>query len=226
MADKVKDLLRRIHLVRRDVATLLFHFTRAPHPYTPPLRVNSWPPSAMSVLENVLSERRLVGSNAYIRGGHRCICFTEAPIGEVVSLFKLAELAAEDGLRPKYEPYGVAVTKEWLFAQGGRSVIYQPDAEYNFLPENIRYRHVRYDPGAGIDFTWEREWRVRADELRLDPKNTLVVVPSSAEAFDIMFNNADWQAEYDNDGTPEHAYPEPKWMAVSLDFFGLSSERS
>ena len=33
----------------------------------------------MTVLENILVERHLVGSSAYIRGGHRCICFTEAP---------------------------------------------------------------------------------------------------------------------------------------------------
>lgn len=171
----------------------------------------------MTVPENILAEGRLIGSNAYIRGGHRCICFTEAPIGEVVSLFKLAELAAEGGLRPKYEPFGVAVTKNWLFSRGGRPVIYQRDAEYETLPDSIRYRHVRYNPIAGVDFTWEREWRICAEELRLDPKHTLVVVPSSAEAFDLMYK----QADYDREGTPENAYPEPDWMAVSLDFFGL-----
>jgi hypothetical protein len=176
----------------------------------------------MNALENILLERRLVGSNAYIRGGHRCVCFTEAPISEVVSLFRLSELAAEGGLRPKYEPYGVAVTKEWLFARGGRPAIYQSDAEYELLPEAIRYRHVRYDPTAGIDFTWEREWRLCADELQLEPQHTLVVVPSSAEAFEIMYAYADWQADYDREGNPENAYPEPEWMAVSLEFFGLA----
>jgi hypothetical protein len=221
MADNTHELVRRIHLVRRDVGNLLFHFTRTPHPYTPPLRIQSWPATAMTVLENILSERRLIGSSAYIRGGHKCVCFTEAPIGEVVSLFRLAELAAETGLRPKYEPFGVAVTKEWLFARGGRPVIYQPDPEYDALPEPIRYRHVRYDPIAGVDFTWEREWRICTEELGLDPKHTLVLVPSSAEAFDLMFKHADWQADYDREGNPENAYPEPDWMAVSLDFFGL-----
>ena len=81
---------------------------------------------------------------------------------------------------------------------------------------------MRYDPGTGIDFTWEREWRHCADELRLDPKHTLVVVPSSADAFDIMYEHADWQADYDRDGNPEHPYPLPRWMAVSLEFFGLT----
>jgi hypothetical protein len=222
MADTAKDLLRRIHLVRRDLGSLLFHFTRAPHDHTPPIRIRSWPRSAMNSLGNILAERRLCGSAANIRGGHRCICFTEAPISEVVSLFRLSDLAAEGGLRPKYEPYGVAVTKKWLFTRGGRPAIYQPDAEYDLLPESIRYRHVRYDPIAGVDFTWEREWRLFADELRLDPKETLVVVPTSAEAFEVMYSHADWQADYDRDGNPENAYPDPKWMAVSLDFFGLA----
>jgi hypothetical protein len=35
-----------------------------------------------------------------------------------------------------------------------------------------------------------------------------------------MYTHADWQADFDREGEPEHAYPEPEWMAVSLDFFG------
>src|SRR5687768_13062509 len=127
MADTANELLRRIQLLRRDLGNLLFHFTRASHAYTQQMRVRTSPATAMTVLQNILVERRFVGSSAYIRGGHRCICFTEAPIGEVVSLFRLSELAAQGGLRPKYEPFGVAVTKEWLFTKGGRPVIYQPD---------------------------------------------------------------------------------------------------
>src|SRR2546425_12402938 len=101
MADSARELLRRIHLVRRDLGRLLFHFTRPPHASPPPLRIKSSRATALDVLENILLERRLVGSGAYIRGAHKCICFTEAPIGEVVSLFRLSELAAEGGFRPK-----------------------------------------------------------------------------------------------------------------------------
>ena len=43
---------------------------------------------------------------------------------------------------------------------------------------------MRYEPLADpvIDFTWEREWRLRCDELTFDPSEVALVVP-----------NLDWQ---------------------------------
>jgi len=45
-------------------------------------------------------------------------------------------------------------------------VIYQTDNDFNILPEELRWRHVRYEPAGdqAIDFTWEREWRMHCDE--------------------------------------------------------------
>jgi hypothetical protein len=71
------------------------------------------------------------------------------------------------------------VSKLWLFQQGGRPVIYQPDGEYDLLPEVLRYRHVRYEPDQ-VDFTWEREWRIQTKTLPLDLQQTTFVVPSRA----------------------------------------------
>lgn len=67
-----------------------------------------------------------------------------------------------------------------LFSIGGRPVIYQPEAEYSALPETLRWRHVRYDLGVvpPIDFTWEREWRVRSDELCFDENFASVFLPN------------------------------------------------
>jgi hypothetical protein len=56
----------------------------------------------------------------------------------------------------------------------------QPEAEYNLLPPQVQYRHVRYDPIEGTDFTWEREWRVQCDALELDPARVTLVVPFRA----------------------------------------------
>jgi hypothetical protein len=102
------------------------------------------------------------------------VCFSEAPIG------KLAHLLADPSVeRMRYKLFGVMVDKTWLFAQGGRPVIYQPEAEFEVLPESHRYRHVRYEPPR-VAFTWEREWRVRVDELPLDPAAVTLVVPTRA----------------------------------------------
>jgi hypothetical protein len=71
--------------------------------------------------------------------------------------------------------------KSWLFAYGGRPVIYQSDSEFDDLPEGIRWRHVRYEPGC-VDFTWEREWRIQSDELHFVPSEAFLVVPDRERA--------------------------------------------
>jgi hypothetical protein len=77
-------------------------------------------------------------------------------------------------------------------------VIYQPEQEYGRLPEALRWRHMRYEPDAAepVDFTWEREWRLHADEVPLDPSYAVLVLPN--EAWETRLRNAfdeqqDWQ---------------------------------
>jgi len=230
MPETSKTLLDRIRLVRRDIGDLLFHFTRAPEAKTV-----SWstlgggtvtmPSSAYAVLRKILSEGQLKGTSAWTYG-YTCVCFTEAPIAEFNSIFSLVEIAASKCERPRYEPYGVAVSKKWLFQQGGRPVIYdRPDA-FGMLSESQRYRFVPYDPGRGIDYTWEREWRIKTDALRLDPKHTLIIVPTADEAFELVYDFTRIEADWDVEGSKGEGYisgfyHEPKWLAVSLDIFGF-----
>jgi hypothetical protein len=35
---------------------------------------------------------------------------------------------------------------------------------------------VRYEPNNDIDFTWEKEWRIKCDKLFLEPDNTTIFV--------------------------------------------------
>jgi hypothetical protein len=219
------ELLKRIRLVRRDLGTLLFHFTRATNEGSV-----AWTnkhgdvhtlgsSSACAILKKILHEGRLIGTSRWTYG-HNCVCFTEAPIHEFNSIFSLVELAASEKERPRYEPYGIAVNKNWFFAHGGRPVIYDHASAFEALPDDQKHRFVRYDPGEGIDFTWEREWRIRTDSLKLDPKETIVIVPTAEEAFDLVYQFANLEADYDEDG-PSHAYHVAKWLAVSLDIFGF-----
>jgi len=220
-----KELYDRIKLVRRDIGNLLFHFTRKPLGDSITIEfegggTSSMSSSANSVLTKILHDGQLMGTSRWTHG-HNCICFTEAPIQEFNSIFSLVEIASSENLRPRYEPYGIAVSKKFLFKHGGRPVIYDHPSAFEKLPESQRYRFVPYDPEKQIDFTWEREWRVQADCLHLNPKETLVVVPSSDEAFDIVYQFADIEADYDIDGSITGAYHNPKWLAVSLDLFGV-----
>jgi len=181
------------------------------------------PGSAGAVLRKILHEGRLKGTSTWTYG-YNCVCFTEAPIQEFNSIFSLVEIAASDKERPRYEPYGIAVTKRWLYRAGGRPVIYDNPLVFESLPEQYRYRFVPYDPINGIDFTWEREWRICTENLVLDPKETLIVVPTSDEAFDLVYEfanlEADWDSDEDGAPIPTGVYHSPRWLAVSLDLFG------
>jgi hypothetical protein len=144
--------------VRGDLSNKLIHLVRGA--------------TSLAVKEkfaSILASRELRGGTGFIKGGYTCVCFSEAPVGV------LSQMLGNEDMR--YAPLGVIVGKVWLFERGGRPVIYQTDAEFDVLPEGLRYRHVRYEPHNGIDFTWEREWRIRAEVLPLDPDQTTIVVP-------------------------------------------------
>ena len=216
-----REMLTRIKLVRRDMGNLLFHFTRSSEEN---LNVKGRKKeNASSILRKILVEGKLMGTSGWTYG-ENCVCFTEAPIHEFNSIFSLVELASIEDERPRYEPYGIAVNKEYLFRQGGRPVIYDHPDAFDELPKTHKYRFVPYDPEHGIDFTWEREWRIKTDFLKLDPGYSLVVVPTSSEAFELVYDFAEVQTEYDTYGEEAEVtgfYHEAKWLAVSLDLFGL-----
>jgi hypothetical protein len=191
-------------VIRGDLSSRLIHLTRG-----------DTARQAIASFLSIVRGGRLNGGTGHVRGGYRCVCFSEAPIAVIAQM-----VANQDS---RYAPLGVMVDKTWLFAQGGRPVIYQPESEFDALPEDIRYRHVRYDPVSGVDVTWEREWRIRTDSLELDPRATTFVVPSRAIIESLVDEHVDLQ-RYEvaalGDAAAEalSAYP---WHFLSLDDLGL-----
>lgn len=230
MPEISKDLVDRIRLVRRDVGELLFQFTRTPKEPTvswsmPGGGQTTTSSSTFAVLRKVLYEGRLEGTSTWTCG-RKCVCFTEAPVTELNSIFTLVAIAASKRERPRYEPYGVAVSKTWLFEKGGRPVIYDHPNIFQNLSESLQYRFVSYNPVNEVDFTWEREWRIQTGALQLDPAQTLVIVPTAAEAFELVYEFADMKADWDVEGSHGEAYicgtyHEPRCLDVSLDIFGF-----
>lgn len=151
-------------MIRDDLSDRLVHLTKGD--------------TEKEVAERFLSivrEKALLGGTRLIRGDYRCVSFSEAPIS------KLGAILAQPSIHGMpYAPFGVMLTKVTLFAAGGRPVIYQPEAEFEVLHESLRYRHKDYEPGEQPDFSWEREWRVRADRLPLNPDAVTLVVPNRA----------------------------------------------
>jgi hypothetical protein len=96
---------------------------------------------AVKKFESILEERMLRGGTGFIRGGYRCVCFTETPIsklGYVLSSPDLAEM--------RYRPFGIMLEKRYVFDLGGRPAIYQPDSDYEKLPEELRYQSTEVKP--------------------------------------------------------------------------------
>lgn len=147
---------------RSDLSPHIVHFTKGEDH-----------DAAFGNLLSILRDEAILGTSNFIRGEYRCVCFTEAPLWSI-----------EDGLANpeayrRYSPFGVMFDKNYIFELGGRPVIYQSDHEFEELPESHRWRHVRYEPDRDrpVDWTWEREWRLRAERLEFNPGTAVVVVP-------------------------------------------------
>ena len=162
---------------RPDVAPNLLHLLRADSRG-----------DAFAQLRSVVAGRCLTASGQGVRDGSPCVSFAEAPIRQLRDVYRWS--AALDA---RAQPFGVLLGKDYLFALGGRPVIYQSDAEYDELPDTLRYRHVSYDPLTvpPIDLTWEREWRLRADVLQLEPERCCIVVASEADRAALFMEHAE-----------------------------------
>jgi len=178
-------LLKKIRATKRDYSEYLFHFTRARNKYEndpdSPIDqrlVASY--TAFEVLKQILSSGKLKGTFAY--APEKCICFSETPIDELIWLMSQEEWEHD----VRYSFYGIAVKKAWLYSKGGRPVIYQHANEKDTLGSSHLYRHNRYEPESDVDWSWEREWRVKANYLDLDPAQALVICLSAAESKEIM----------------------------------------
>lgn len=148
---------------RFDISDKLIHFTGA----------GQSPSEAFARLRAIIRDRKLVPSGRMIRGSYHCVCLTEAPLAAFVSAFVSQFPFA------RYSQFGLMFEKNWIFERGGRPVIYQPDSDFDLLPEDLRWRHVRFEPTGEkvIDWTWEREWRVCCDELTFTAADAAIVVP-------------------------------------------------
>ncbi len=151
--------------MRNDISPNLVHFTRG-----------GTFEEAYVRFKSIISQKKIFGSSEKIKGGMKCICFSEAPIPSLPSGLVNPQSYSN------YSPFGFVFSKTYIYSLGGRPVIYQPDSEYSNLPPQIKWRHMRFELGTPqpIDFTWEREWRAPLPELQIDPSYTHLVFPNKA----------------------------------------------
>ncbi|MGH8551098.1 MAG: hypothetical protein ACRERU_21340 [Methylococcales bacterium] len=151
--------------LRSDMSLALIHLTG--------------PRSGLQPIDSLISllqERRIraTGKSGFIKGDLQAVCFTEMPLSAIPLLVKKSSTS-----KHPYGFYGIALHKTNGFSQGARPVIYLPVSETSWIPQEEKWRHVRFEIGT-VDFCHEREWRSCGDFLLNGDFGFYVIVESSA----------------------------------------------
>lgn len=190
-------------IIRDDLSDRLVHLTKGEGA------------DALKTFLKIVNERVLLGGSGYIKGGFKCVCFSEAPIS------KLPQILATPHDAIRYRPFGFLFKKAWVFARGGLPVIYQPDPDFKKLPDEKKHLHVRFYLGDySIDHTWEREWRIRTDRLEFTPANVTLLMPTRAvsDALRKLHFDKETKALESGEVADRSLYP---WHHVVLEDLGV-----
>jgi hypothetical protein len=122
--------------------------------------------SAFDNLVSILKGGKIFGSHSskgFIKGPYRAACFMDIPF-QALKYILTPENA--DPQNPRYEPYGVLVTKGYAYRTGCRPVLYLSNFETKLIgvPKDELWRVVRFEvrDDGWISWLHEREWRCRS----------------------------------------------------------------
>ena len=135
--------------------------------------------SAFDNLVSILMNGEIFGSttqSGFIKGKNPAACFMDVPFAALKYV-----LSPENTNRkkPRYEPFGVFVTKKYAYQHGCRPVLYLSDKEKKILgiPKEELWRVARFEVQEAGWISWlhEREWRCCGDfSLPEEPAGVLV----------------------------------------------------
>jgi hypothetical protein len=141
--------------------------------------------SAYDNLVSILRTGEIWGSDSesgMIKGSDTATCFMDVPFA---SMKYVLTRENTDPQKPKYQPYGVAVTKRYAYGQDCRPVLYLSNAELKALriPDSELWRVVRFEVSTAGWISWlhEREWRCKGD-FQLPTTIQAAFVRTTAEA--------------------------------------------
>lgn len=162
---------------RPDLSPYLVHLTRN--------TVKADEFTAYKNLVSILGQGRINGSttdSGYIKGATSAACFMDVPLG---SLKYVLNQSNTDPRKPRYEAYGILVTKTRAYRDGCRPVLYLSNAELKLLgiPDRELWRVVRLDAvdGTGVNWVHEREWRCK-ESFKVPSKPLAAFVQTAREA--------------------------------------------
>lgn len=156
---------------------------------------------AYDVLKKILKDGYIIGNNKYIRGKEKVICFTESTLphlGEHIRLYNQF-LRQRENTRPLYNFYGLAFDKDLMYEHlGARPVIYEPESDFSKLPAEKKYLHQTHQPINNINFSWEREWRLKAEAFQIKDEfiSPILLVEDLDDVQNLQQEFYDEQANY------------------------------
>ncbi|CAN5499991.1 hypothetical protein BH10PSE12_BH10PSE12_08220 [soil metagenome] len=147
--------------------------------------------SAFDNLVNILEKGKIWGSDkkkGFIRGPNEATCFMDVPFA---SLKYVLTPENSDPVSPRYEAYGIAVTKSRAYRKGCRPVLYLSNDEIESIgiPKDELWRVVRFETRQEQWISWlhEREWRSKGDfKLPSTVHAVLVKTPADADRLRAM----------------------------------------
>lgn len=143
--------------VRPDLSPYITHLTkntRAEDDY-----------SAFKNLISILQTGEIWGSDTrkgFIKGPNKAVCFMDIPLH---CLKYVLDRENADPKQPRYEPFGIVITKRLAYKRGCRPVLYLSNLEVKQLriPKEELWRVVRFEVSKEKWISWlhEREWRCK-----------------------------------------------------------------
>ena len=143
--------------------------------------------SVQNTLRRILSERRLRAVSRPVRGAAAAVSFTACPLQQLASR---RTFRAHRG-RWDFEPYGLAISRDWLLAQGARPVVYR---DHSDLMGNDPFEQPARSRGSGrYDWRTEQEWRHPGDiDLGSLPADSALVLVHSNDDIDALDGHGPW----------------------------------
>lgn len=189
----------------------LTHWTRAPRggwcgespdQYIDRLLSTEFPcvPTALDVLQRIVSERRIRASSRLIRGGMPVVSLTAVPLDAL----RERRVYRRHLQRFDFEPYGICMRRDVLSQQGARPVIYGDEACWERLtPDQRPYFQTAQSKGAAvINWASEQEWRIVGDiDLSAFGPDELIIFVRSRQEAERIESRGEWPviALYDAD---------------------------
>jgi len=83
----------------------------------------------LTTLARIVCQEKLLATGRAIRGKQPVVCFTDVDLRDLPALRRFRTHRS----RWDFEPYGMAICRDWLVARGARPVIYGDDAAWEHL---------------------------------------------------------------------------------------------